>query len=699
MLALALAMLLFAQQDDVVHITSDRQEGERGDKVIRYVGNVVATYQDVRVEAPWIEINDDEKRLTAGERVRFIRGRENLEGSSLTINLATKTGAIKDAKGMLDPSHFVTAGEIRRLEDGSYELSNATITECENEQPDWIWHAARTRYYPGKGFNAHHALFRFEGVPVFYMPYFAAPTDERERSSGFLIPSTSTSTTKGRSISIPFYYAINRSADATFVGEYFSKRGPAGAVEFRAIPNPATSIYVKSFFAIDRLDQGGHNTNILATTGFGRGYRGVADMNLVSDLEFRQVYEEGFNLITSPIEHSTAFLTNNQPRSSTNILYERSAVFLSDATVVLRKFPTLEWSMPTSRVAPKIPVYFTLNSSFTGLSRRDDRIQAANAPLFMQRVDVYPSLEVPVLRMDAFEWSHRFGVRETFYTHSLRPNVEQNSLNRFAADYETVFTGPRIERSFGTWLHVVEPSVEYRYVAGAQRFDETIVVDDVDLISNTNELEYSITNRFMSTQSGRELLTWRVAQKVFFDPTLGGVVMEDRRNVLAPLLDFTGFHFSDGPRRFSPIVSTLRISAPSRAAADVQVDYDTERDEFRSAGVIGEWSRGEFRSAASYFFTKASATRAPGHQLRQTLIYGSQTKRGISAAFSYAYDIRAPRFQSSTVQVGYNTDCYGLSVDFTQFDVGGRKESRIRFGLSLKNIGSFGTIRPQERLF
>jgi hypothetical protein len=181
------------------------------------------------------------------------------------------------------------------------------------------------------------------------------------------------------------------------------------------------------------------------------------------------------------------------------------------------------------------------------------------------------------------EWSARIGVRETAYTHSIV--YRQLNVLRPTASRQT--TGcvcqPNIERNFGTWSHVVEPSVEYRYVRGADRFQDTIIVDDVDLYSNTNELEYSLTNRIMTT---REILSWRLAQKVYFDPTFGGAIVPGRRNVVTPLLDLTGFAFADGTRHLSPLVSTLRVTSVSGISTDLQVDYDTVR-EFRDAGVIG----------------------------------------------------------------------------------------------------------------
>ena len=269
-------------------------------------------------------------------------------------------------------------------------------------------------------------------------------------------------------------------------------------------------------------------------------------------------------------------------------------------------------------------------------------------------------------------------------------------LNRFSVDYASNFVGPRVGRDFATFRHVIEPSIEYRYVEGADRFRRTIVVDDVDLITNTNEVEYGITNRFFTS---REVFSWRVAQKYFFDPTFGGAILPGRRNAFAPLLDITGFAFADGSRRFSPIVSTMRMSTSPNTSMDVQVDYDTREHLFRSAGIIGGLNRGQTVGSVSYFFVRRSPIQVPNNQLQGLIGYGNELKPGVSAALTFSYDIQRSLFQSSVAQVGYNTDCYGLSFEFSQFDIGARKESRFRFAFSLKNIGSYGTLRPRERLF
>ena len=243
---------------------------------------------------------------------------------------------------------------------------------------------------------------------------------------------------------------------------------------------------------------------------------------------------------------------------------------------------------------------------------------------------------------------------------------------------------------------MIEPSVDSRYVGGPDRFRSTIVVDDVDLITRTNEIEYALTNRFFTT---REVFSWRLAQKYFFDPTFGGAIVAGRRNVFAPVLDISGFAFADGLRQFSPIVSTMRLSTSPSTSTDLEVDYDTRDHRFRSAGIIGTANRGQFGGGVSYFFTRRSAIEIPNNQLRGTITYGNQLKHGLSAAFGFSYDVQHSLFQGSTAQVGYNTNCYGLSFEVSQFNLGARVESRFRFAFTLKDIGSVGTIRPRERLF
>jgi len=666
--------------------------------VIRCTGGGVIEYQDVRVETDWFEFDQNSKQVRAGDHVRFTRGAEKLEGGELSFNLESKTGTFKEASGQVEEGFYIKAGEYERLADGRWLLKHPTATTCSAMCPTWSFSFKEATVNPGKDVRGKGMTLRFQRVPVLYLPRFRI--ERRDRASGFLIPTTSNSTTKGRSIRESYFWAIDRSADATLTAEYFSKRGPSGTIDFRATPNERTRIEVGTFFAIDRLKQGGQRTNVRALTSFGENdsWRGVANVDITSSFAFRQIYEEGFNLISSPIEQSQAFLTNNREKSSLNVLYNRSAIFFPDQpSVALRKFPAMDVQLNQRSLGTRIPVYFSMAGGFAGMARRDSELET---PAWVQRVDLNPSIEIPVLSTAALTWSHHVGVRDTFYTHSVDPadsRAVQKPLNRGVFEYVMSVGGPQLERNFGTWRHVIETDIKYRYITGIDSFQQTVVVDEADLLTDTNEIEYGVTNRFFS---GWEFLTWRLAQKLYFDPEFGGALRTGRRNTLDPLMNLTGFAFSDGePRRFSPVVSTFRIATTPQTSTDIEVDYDAKREEFRSAGIMGGLNRGPINSSVGYFFNKRTEIQSANNQLRGLVSYGTQGKPGISAGVGINYDVHRSLFQGATAQVGYNAECYGLSFEFTTYDLGARKESRLRFSLQLKNIGSFGTLRPQERLF
>jgi LPS-assembly protein len=690
----ALLPLLPLTQDEMLGVQCGGAMQAAGEGKTRCDNGAIVTYQDMRAEADWIEFDPSTKLLTAGDRVRFRRTGEDLTGGRLSYNVETKTGTFTEASGLRE-GWFLKAGDYELLEDGRWDLKRVTATACSGECPAWRWTWKEATVTPGVKIVGRGGVFRFKNVPLLYVPRLSVPSEAKERSSGFLIPSTSTSTTKGRSFRETYFWAIGRSYDASFTAEYFTLRGPAGTIDFRAIPDERTNINVSTLFAIDRKDQGGYRTHVRATTGFGRDWRALADVNVTSSFDFRQVFEEGFSLISSPIERSIGFATRNGPHASLNFLFDRSAIFFpGQSSAALRKSPSVELQFPSRAIGGKIPIYFSLDGSFAGMSRRDSVI---DTPAFVERVDATPSLQIPLLRSSLLTWSHEFGLRETVYTHSLDPGVVPKALNRAVFDYTTKITGPQLEKNYGSWRHLLEPTLEYRYTAGIGSFRKTIVIDEVDLMTDTNEIEYGLTNRFAA---GHEFLTWRIAQKLYFDPQFGGALIAGRRNTLEPLMDLTGFAFSFGEgRRFSPLVSTMRIATTPTTSTDIEVDYDTQRKEFRSAGIMGGLNRGLFGSSVGYFFNKRTEIQSPSNQLRGLFTFGSQTRRGVNAGFGFYYDIYRSIFQGSTTQVSYNAECYGLSVEFTQYDIGVRKESRLRFSFSFKNLGSVGTLRPQERLF
>ena len=156
-------------------------------------------------------------------------------------------------------------------------------------------------------------------------------------------------------------------------------------------------------------------------------------------------------------------------------------------------------------------------------------------------------------------------------SHELAVDLVTPSLER-VFEKKTIF-GEKLK-------HVLEPRATYRYVSGiGTDFIRAIRFDESDLLSDTNELELSLTNRLYAKRGGvvREVLTWEIRQKRYFDPTFGGAVVPGQRNVMASSADLTGYSFLNGPRDYSPVASILRASMLTGLSLEWRADYDPSR--------------------------------------------------------------------------------------------------------------------------
>jgi lipopolysaccharide assembly outer membrane protein LptD (OstA) len=77
------------------------------------------------------------------------------------------------------------------------------------------------------------AVFRVKGVPMFYLPVLYYPTKKEDRATGFLIPAYGSSTLRGQSIHNAFFWAIDRSQDATVFHDWYSNTGQGVGSEYR----------------------------------------------------------------------------------------------------------------------------------------------------------------------------------------------------------------------------------------------------------------------------------------------------------------------------------------------------------------------------------------------------------------------------------------------------------------------------------
>ena len=370
--------------------------------------------------------------------------------------------------------------------------------------------------------------------------------------------------------------------------------------------------------------------------------RVAADLEYLSSYPYREAFTENFNQAVSTDILSIAYGVHESDGYAAGVRADRyqglklvPTATLPGEEVKIFHVPSLDFDMTEHEVGDT-GLYWNMESTAAGLKRSEPGFTTSG---IIERLDVHPFLSYPLSEKG---WNFRptVGVRETFYSRSRvtpyppGPPVESTSpVNRSDFEASVDIRPPVIERTFTSgWVrnllrhdfkHTVEPEITYRYVAGIDNFLNILRFDDVDVASDTNELEYGVTQRLFikprpgtaeekpckaltsaevgalgervkddgdipsaTKCKGRQWISWELRQKHFFDQTFGGAVIDGRRNVLETTLSFSGIAFLTEPRAISPLVSRMRVRASENVDVEWDFDLDTGAKKFTSNNVL-----------------------------------------------------------------------------------------------------------------
>jgi len=702
--------------------------------------NVDIHYADQRLRADHIEYDDQTNEAFARGHVRYDFENQHLEADEAHYNVGTGRGTFLNVRGTIrierrpNPTLLVTdnplyfeAHLVERLGNDFYIIHEAWMTVCDPQHPKWQFYAPRARVRLGKTMALVNANFRLFRVPLIWTPYATAPAGSKLRQSGVLVPVAGNSTSKGFVFGDAFYWAPVSWMDTTLGAELLSRRGSAERGQFRATPWENTSIRYNYFGVIDREHQGGHEQHLVAQSLLPRNWRFVADVNELSSLTFRLAFSDTYgDAINSEVRSST-FLTNNFHGFSFNLasLSDRSFISTNPQTSIsTRNAPAARFGSVEQSPFQRLPIYFAFDA-LAGALKRDDvgftpsaTIVPIATPDFVPRLEFAPRVTVPFHFGPWLSATTTAAFRTTYYGESLTPAgaVSTQSLTRNDGEFTFDLRLPTSERVFQPissdkskpqkrYKHTIEPHITYRDITGINNFFQFIRFDADATRTDTNEVEYGVTQRFW-TKSGddqpQELISWRLVQKHYFDPTFGGAIVNGQRNVLEPLDSVSPFAFALGPRNSSPIVSDIRITPGGLFDTEHLLEYDPQ---LRKITVIGTLVKikpyREFFATVAHFRLQADPILQPlSNQVRLLAGYGSETRRGFNVTTGISYDFTNSALQEQLVQVSYNGKCCGIALEYRRFALGQvRTDNQFRVAFIIANIGTFGNLRHQEKIY
>jgi LPS-assembly protein len=709
-------------------------------KVVIYEGNVEARYQTLVFRTDRLQYHLESRDISATGNIRFDYDAVHLEAESAQYNLRTNRGLFRRVRGQVrirrapNAEVLVTqnpllfeAEEVERIDERTLIIRQARFTVCPPEKEVWTFHAPRATIRLERDVRLRDANFRLFRIPVLYLPAASAPAGRKVRGSGFLVPYFANSTAKGFVVGDAFYWAPADWMDLTAGAEFLSRRGYAYTADFRARPWETAAMDFNYYNVHDRglldatgrrVSQGGNQLHFGLDALLPQGWRAVADLNRLSSLSFRLAFAATFQEAANPEIRSNAFLTNNFSSYSLNFSTVNYKNFLSatpETAVVLRASPGARFNSTDLAPWRGLPVYVGVQVAAEGMHRSDPNIET---PAVVQRFEVAPRATIPL------RWGPWLGITPTFLFRATRygaqlspgtPNVVVEPFPRVTGEITVDVQPPSLARvwegSDATWKHVVEPRLVYRYVTGVNNFGRFIRFDEEDTLTDTSELEYSITQRFFRKRAPRgpedsgqalEVARWRLVQKHYFDTDFNASVISGQRNTFQATTSVSPFAFVDRARSFSPVVSDLRILPEGRYEARFLLNYDTERARLTSAGLLVNMRpyRESFVTVAHYATRADQVLQPRAHQIRALVGYGEINRRGLNGSFGMSFDFRSHDFQNQVFQASWNGSCCGIAVEYRRLALGAvRSDNHFRVALLIANIGTFGNLRRQEKIF
>ena len=667
----------------VVYSDSQSVEGDSGKRVVTHTGNVDVRYGIYRLQADKITIVEAENKMIAEGSVVFDQGDDQrITGSRATWNYKTKLGNFEESTGFTNQTNdgtviYFTADRVERVSLTEVVVTKGMFTACEEAVPKWSFTADEARIKQNDRVKLKNAKFRVKDIPVLPLPYASIPIKERDRASGFLTPTIGFSGNKGLRLSAAYYQTLGRSADVTLRTDIYTSRGLGYGLDFRSRAN-SRSYFNFGFYAVkDRIfgsnaspetpDEGGSMVYAEGVQYFSNGFTAAADVRITSNLAFRQQFLDGIQQIISPIEVSQAFINKSWNNYTLNLLARSQVISIPNVRVKSRNLPSINFEKRPSQFSFLKPVYFSYKASLEGVSRREEvddvdayRAQAGNDPVvtpaLAQRLDIYPQFSLPIATK-YFNFTATAGGRVTYYSNSFNDmrQVTGRDIIRRYGEFEFDVRPVALARNFYgkddsfRFRHVIEPFATYRFVGGVDNYSKIIRFDYADTITDTNEIEFGVTNRFYTrryseavtpeaqkrlsdiskvldvtdtslTQDGSqvsssksdvsavqpyEIFTLTVRGKYFFDPSFGGSLVPGRRNQNAPLTTLSFYTYGGVPRRFSPLSVDATYRPQKTIFFNGRADVGFQGDGLRAVSATVGYDTRLLKVFQTFYYTRA----------------------------------------------------------------------------------------------
>ena len=679
------------------------------DRKLRASGNALISKGNQSITADFIEYDQISEELYAKGQITITTPDLELKGSELEMSLAENTGSIANGSFVANinentPSRFNkelrgTATKIFLEGEDKKKLENAKVTTCDAGQNEWFITSDETIIDQSSGnIKAKHATLSLKGVPIMYSPYVDFSTTS-QRKSGWLLPTAGSTTTSGFETSIPYYFNLSPTHDATLTSRYMEKRGLQFDGEFRYLSKNYKGTSEIQYLNKDR-DADIDNRYLLDIKhqhNFGNGFSGTVEYEKVKSNDNNYFADMSTSIaVTSQVSlRQTAHLDYIKTDDSSDI----------KGSLKVQEFQNLTSASP-----------YELKPSFN-LSYKKDWEDKADQSLFLQtgadfsydqfdtgnnaakniatgsRIASTPSVSFP---MEA-----SFGFLKPKMIANLRHyDLDDASTSQKSLAIPTVSldSGLYLDRPFKlsgyNFTQTLEPRIFYTYTPYEDQSDIPYFDTSLNELNTTTifqENQFSGKDRVMDTNAITTALTTRVIDDSGYDwmlLTMGQRFYLSDRKVLEE--DRYANSSYKGDKSDFLVGAQANLTKSLKITSDYEYNFSEDTTNKFTAAARFRPEPGKVLNASYRMVLNPSSGK---YDVKQYLLSGQwPLSSGWSALASYNYDIYERQDIESMVGAEYDAGCWSAQMMFHRLQLATSETSTDTFFLMLEigDLGSFG---------
>ena len=679
------------------------------DRKLRASGNALISKGNQSITADFIEYDQISEELSAKGQITITTPDLELKGSELEMSLAENTGSIANGSFVANinentPSRFNkelrgTATKIFLEGEDKKKLENAKVTTCDAGQNEWFIKSDETIIDQSSGnIKAKHATLTLKGVPIMYSPYVDFSTTS-QRKSGWLLPTAGSTTTSGFETSIPYYFNLSPTHDATLTSRYMEKRGLQFDGEFRYLSKNYKGTSEIQYLNKDR-DADIDNRYLLDIKhqhNFGKGFSGTVEYEKVKSNDNNYFADMSTSIaVTSQVSlRQTAHLDYIKTDDSSDI----------KGSLKVQEFQNLTSASP-----------YELKPSFN-LSYKKDWEDKADQSLFLQtgadfsydqfdtgnnaakniatgsRIASTPSVSFP---MEA-----SFGFLKPKMIANLRHyDLDDASTSQKSLAIPTVSldSGLYLDRPFKlsgyNFTQTLEPRIFYTYTPYEDQSDIPYFDTSLNELNTTTifqENQFSGKDRVMDTNAITTALTTRVIDDSGYDwmlLTMGQRFYLSDRKVLEE--DRYANSSYKGDKSDFLVGAQANLTKSLKITSDYEYNFSEDTTNKFTAAARFRPEPGKVLNASYRMVLNPSSGK---YDVKQYLLSGQwPLSSGWSALASYNYDIYERQDIESMVGAEYDAGCWSAQMMFHRLQLATSETSTDTFFLMLEigDLGSFG---------